>query len=273
MALNDILHLTVTKWDNNICDICRTVPGTKSILKRSWLSSVLFLCSHGLFSFVKVLWPWTQWLHWLSISSSFSKYYPFSEIAVVQSLSCVPLFVTPWTAAHQVSLSCTISWSLLKFMSIESGMPSNHLVLWRSLLLLPSVFSNIRVFCNNSALHSRWPKNWSFNISPPNEYSLMSFRIVWFDLLVVQRTLKSLQHHSLKASILWRSAFFMVQLSYPYLTAGKTIASIIQIFVGKGMSLLFNKLLGLSQLFFQGASVFSFNDWNHRPQWSWSPGK
>ena len=108
----------------------------------------------------------------------------------------------------------------------------------------PSVFSSIRVFSNNSVLHSRWPKNWSFNfnISPPNEYSLISFRIVWFDLLVVQRTLKSLQCHSLKASILWRSAFFLVQLSHPYLTAGKTMASIIQIFVGKGMSLLFNKL-------------------------------
>ena len=116
------------------------------------------LCSHGLFSFVKVLWPWTQWLHWLSISSSFSKYYPFSEIAVVQSLGCVPLFVTLWTAAHQVSLSFTISWSLLKRMSIESGMPYNHLVLCHPLLLPPSILPSIRVFSNEMALHIRWPK-------------------------------------------------------------------------------------------------------------------
>ena len=125
---------------------------------------------------------------------------------VVQSLNCVWLFATPWTAAHQGSLSFTISQSLLKLMSTESVMPSNHLILCRPLLLLPSIFSSIRVFSNESALHIRWPKYWSFSfsISPSNEYSgLISFRIDWFDLLAVQGTLKSLlQHHNLKALIL-----------------------------------------------------------------------
>ena len=123
--------------------------------------------------------------------------------------------MTPWTAAHQASLSFTISRSLLKFMSIESVMPSNHLILCHPLLLLPSVFPSIRVFSNASVLHIRWPKYWSFsfNISPSNEYSrLISFRMDWLDLLAVQGTLKSLlQHHSSKASILWHSAFFIVQ--------------------------------------------------------------
>ena len=124
---------------------------------------------------------------------------------VVQSLSCVQLFATPWTAAHQASLSITISWSLLKLTSIESVMPSNHLILCRLLLLPPSIFLSIRVFSNEPALHPRWPNYWSFSfsISPSNEYSgLISFRIDWFDLLAVQGTLKSLlQHHSSKASI------------------------------------------------------------------------
>ena len=137
----------------------------------------------------------------------------------VQSLSCVQLFVTPWTVARQASLSITNSQSLLKLMSIESVMPSNHLIFCCPLLLLPSIFPSIRVFSNESVLHIRWPKyqSFSFNISIPNEYSgLISFRIEWFDLLAVQRTLKSLlQHHSSKASILWCSTFFMVQLSYP----------------------------------------------------------
>ena len=130
----------------------------------------------------------------------------------VQSLCCVHLFVTPWTAAHQASLSFTISLSLLKLMSIESMMPSNHLILCRPLLLLPSIFPSIRVFSNKSALRIRWPKYWSFSISPSNEYSgFISFRIDWFDLLSVQGTLKSLhQHHSSKASVLWHSAFFIV---------------------------------------------------------------
>ena len=135
----------------------------------------------------------------------------------VQLLSHVRLFATPWTAAYQSFLSITNSWSLLKFMSIESIMPFNHLIFCRPLLLLPSIFPSIRVFSNESVLCTRWPMYWnfSFSISPSNEYSgLISFRIDWFDLLAVQGVLKSLlQHHNLKASILWCSAFLMVQLS------------------------------------------------------------
>ena len=154
---------------------------------------------------------------------------------VVQSLSHLQPFVTTWTAARQASLSFTISWCLLTFMFIESVMPSNHLVLCHPLLLLPSIFPSIRFFSSESALHIRWPKYWSFNISPSNEYSgLISFRIDWFDLLAVQGTLKSLlQLYSLKASILQCSAFYMVQLLLPYMTTGKTIALTIWIFVGK----------------------------------------
>ena len=141
---------------------------------------------------------------------------PFSS---VQSLSCVQLFVTPWTVACQASLSITNSQSLLKLMSIESVMPSNHLLLSRSVLLLPSVFPSIKVFSNESVLRIRWPKYWSFSfsISPSNEYSeLISFRIDWFDLRAGQGILKSLlQHHSSKAIILSHSAFFTVQLSHP----------------------------------------------------------
>ena len=155
----------------------------------------------------------------------------------VQSLICVWLFVTPWTAACQASLSITNSWSLLKLISIKSVMPSNHLILCSPLLLLPSLFPSIRAFSKESVLHIRWPKYWSFSfsISPSNEYSgLISFRIDWLDLLVVQGTLKSLlQHHSSKSSILWRSAFFIVQLSHPYMTTGKTIALTRRNFVGK----------------------------------------
>ena len=129
---------------------------------------------------------------------------------------------------RQASLSIINTWSLLKLMSIESVMPSNHLILCCPLLLLPSIFPSIRVFSNESVLHIRWPKDWSFSfsISPSNEYSgLISFRMDWLDLLAVQGTLKSLlQHHSSKASILWCSAFFMVQLSHPYMTTGKTTA-------------------------------------------------
>ena len=140
----------------------------------------------------------------------------------------VQLFATPWTAEHQASLSITNSRSLLKLMSIESVMPSNHFILCHPLLLLPSIFPSIRVFSNESVLHIRWPKFWSFSfsISPSNEYSgLISFRVDWLYLLAVQGTLKSLlQHHSSKASVLWCSAFFMVQLSHPYMTIGKTIA-------------------------------------------------
>ena len=153
------------------------------------------------------------------------KYYISHHFSSVQSLSCALLFVTPWTATNQASLSITKSQSLLKLMSFESVMPSNHLILCHPLLLPPSIFPRIRVFSNESALHIRWPKYWSFsfNISPSNEYSgLISFKM---DLFAVQGTLKSLlQHHSSKASILWRSAFFTVQLSHPYMTTGKTIA-------------------------------------------------
>ena len=145
----------------------------------------------------------------------------------VQSLSRVRLFVTPWTAARQDSLSITSSWSLLKLVCIESVMPSNHLILCHPLLLLPSNFPSIRVFSKESALCIRWPKYWSFSfsISPSNEYwGLISFRMDCFGLLAVQRTFKSLpQHHSSKASILWHSAFSIVQLSHPYMTTGKTI--------------------------------------------------
>ena len=144
----------------------------------------------------------------------------------VQSLSCVWLFATLWTTAHQASLSITNSQSWLKLMSIESVMPSNHLILCCPLLLLPSIFPSIRVFSNESVLCSRWPKYWrfSFNISPSNEYSgLITFRMDWFYLLVVQGTLKSLlQHLSSNASVLQCSAFLMVQLSHPYMTTGKT---------------------------------------------------
>ena len=149
-------------------------------------------------------------------------------ISSVQSLSHVQLFVTPWTAALQDSLSITNSKSLLKSMSTESVMPSNHLILCWPLLLQPSVFPSIRIFSNESVLSIRWSKYWSFSfsISPSKEYSgLISFNIDWLDLLAVQMTLKGLlQHHSSKASILQHSAFFTVQLSYPYMTTGKTRA-------------------------------------------------
>ena len=139
----------------------------------------------------------------------------------LHSVHRVQLFVTPWTAARQASLSITNSQSLLKLMSIESVMPSSHLVFCHP-LLLPSVFPRIRVFSKESVLHIRWPKYWSFTISPFNEYSeLISFRIDWLDLLAVQGTLKSLLQHHLKASILQRSAFFTVQLSHPYMTTEK----------------------------------------------------
>ena len=154
--------------------------------------------------------------------------------------------MTPWTAACQASLSIANSGSLLKLMSIESVMPSNHLILCHPLLLPPSIFSSIRVFSNESVLLIRWPKycSFSFTISPSNGYSgLISFRIDWLDLLEVQRTLKSLlQHHSSKPSILRCSAFFIVQLSHPYMTTGETIALTRWTFVCKVMSLLFNML-------------------------------
>ena len=170
----------------------------------------------------------------------------YPQATVQFSCSVVSDSATPWTAAHQASLSITNSWSLLKLISTESMIPSKQLILCRPLLLLPSVFPSIRVSSNESVLHIRCPKYWgfSFSIGPSNEHSgLISFRIEWLDLLAVQGTLKSLlQHHSSKASILGLSAFFMVLHSHPYMTTGKAIALIRWTFVGKVMSLLFNTL-------------------------------
>ena len=162
-------------------------------------------------------------------------------------------------------------------LSIELVMPSNHLILGRPLLLLPSIFSSIRVFSNESALHIRWPKYWSFSfsISPSNEYSgLISFRMDWLDLLAVWGTLKSLlQHHSSKASILWCSAFFTVQLSHPYMTTGKPIALTRWTFVDKVMSLLFNMRFRLVITFLPRCKHLLISWGNHHLQWLWSPKK
>ena len=194
----------------------------------------------------------------------------------VQSLSPIWLFVTPWTVALHSSLSITNSQSLLKLMSIESGMPSNHLILCHPLLLPPSIFPSIRVFSNESTLHIRWPKYWSFSfsISPSNEYSgLISFRMDWLDLLTVQGTLKSLfEHHSSKASILEHSAFFIVQLSHPYITTGKTKTLSRQTFVGKVMSLLFNMLSRFVIAFLSRSKrLLCLHVCSHHMQWFWSP--
>ena len=182
----------------------------------------------------------------LKLNIQKSKVMAFGPISSVQSLSHVLLFATPWIAARQASLSITNSGSSLRLMSIELVMPSNHLILCHPLLLLPCIFPNIRVFSNESALHIRWQKYWNFrfNISLSNEHpGLISFRMDWLDLLAVQGTLKSLlHHHSSKASILWHSAFFTVQLSDPNMTTGKTIALTRQTSVDKVMSLLFNML-------------------------------
>ena len=181
---------------------------------------------------------------------------------VVQSLSTVQLFETPMDCNMPGALSFTTFWSLLKLISIESVIPSNHLILWHP-CLLPSIFPSIRVFSNESALSTRWLKYWSFSfsisISPSHEYSgLISFRIDWLDLLAVQEILKSLlQHHNSKASILQCSVFFMIQLSHPYMTTGKSIALTRWNFVSKVISLLFNTFPRLVITFFpQGASFF-----------------
>ena len=188
-----------------------------------------------------------------------SVYTPRVLCSVQSSCSGESNSATPWTAARQASLSITNSRSLLKLMSIESVMPSSHLILCRPLLLLPSIFPSIRVFSNESTLHMRWPKYWSFsfNMSPSNEHpGLISFRMDQLDLLAVQGTLKSLlQHHSPKASILQYLAFFTVQLSHPYMTTGKTIALTRWTFAGKVMSLLFNMLSRLV-ITFLSRSVF-----------------
>ena len=182
------------------------------------------------------------------------------KVVVIQSLSRVRFFVTPRAAASQASLSSTISQSQLKRMSIESVMPSNNLILCCPLLLLPSIFPSIMVFSNESALYIRWPKYWSFSFSigPLNEHSgLISFRIDQLDLLAVQGTPKSLlQHHSSKASFFSAQPSLLVQLSHPYVTPGKTTVLTIRTFASKMMSLLLIHCLCLSQLFFQGASVF-----------------
>ena len=200
--------------------------------------------------------PWPSWyprtlysyrnnrenyLRWGCIVSFMDKMH-FSFVSAQLSRSVVSDSATPRTAVHQASLSITNSWSLPKLMSIESVMPSNHLILYRPLLLLPLIFPSIRVFSNESVLRMRWPKYWSFSfsISPSNKHlGMISFRMDSLDFLAVQGTLKSLvQHHSSKASILQRSAFFIVQLSHPHVTTGKTMALTRQTFVGKVMSLL-----------------------------------
>ena len=179
--------------------------------------------------------------HWATWKGIFLLSGQFSSV-----LSPVWLFATPWTATPQACLSITNSWSLLKLTSIKLVMPSKHLILCCPFLFLPSIFPSSRVFSNKSVLHIRWPKCWSFSfsISPFNEYlGSISLRTDWLDLLVVQGTLKSLlQHHSSKASILWHSAFFKVQLSHPCMATGKTITLTRWTFVGKVMSLLFNML-------------------------------
>ena len=192
------------------------------------------------------------------------------KFSSVQSLSYAQLYVTPWTAGRQVSLSITNSQSPPKPMSIESVMPSSHLILCHPLLLLPSIFPSIRVFSNESALRIRWQKDWSFsfNIHPSNEHpGLISFRMDWLDIIAVQGTLKSLlQHHSSKASILLCSAFFIVQLSHPYMITGKTIALTRWTFVDKVMSLLFHMLSWLVITFCPRASTFLFRGFSHHLQ-------
>ena len=199
--------------------------GTKGT--RSWV----WWPSHGS-KRIKICEILVLWATWTNI-----------QFSSVQSLTRVRLFATPWIAARQASLSITNSLSSPKLTCIESVMPSSHLILCRPLLLLPPIPPNIRVFSNESTLRTRWPKYWSFSlsISPSNEHpGLVSFWMDWLDLLAVQGTRKSLpQHHSSKASILWRSAFFTVQLSHPYMTTGKAIALTRRTFVGKVMSLLF----------------------------------
>ena len=182
--------------------------------------------------------------------------------------SCSVMSDSLWPAACQASLSITKSQSLLKLMSIESVIPSDHLILCHALLLPPSIFPSIRTFQNESVLRIRWPKYWgfTFSISPSNEYAgLISFRMDWLDLLAVQRTLKSLfQHHSSKVSILWLPAFFIVQLSHPYMSTGKTIALTKQTFVDKVMSLLFNMLSRLVITFLPRSKRLLIS-WLHSP--------
>ena len=201
----------------------------------------------GSFILLPLLPPSGRWGRWeVALVSWKVKHLCKRVFSLVQSHSRVRLFVTLWTAARQASLYITNTRSLIKLMFSKSVMPSNHFILCRPLLLPPSIFPSIRVLSNESVLHIRWPKCWSFifSISPSNEHpGLISFRMDWLDLLAVQGTLKSLlQHHSSKASILRRSTFFTVQLSHPYMTTGITIVLTRQTFVGKVMSLLLNML-------------------------------
>jgi len=193
------------------------------------------------------------------------------KVIVVQSPSRVWLFVTPWTAARQASLSLTISWSSPKFMSIALVMPSSHLILWCPLLLLLSIFHSNLVFSNESALDIRWPKYRSFNfsISSSNKYSgLISLEVDWFDLLAVHGTLRSLfQHHSSKASILWCSALFVVPLSQPYMTAGETLPWLYGLLSAEYCLCFSARCLGLSELSCQEANVFWFHGCSHHLQW------
>ena len=190
---------------------------------------------------------------------------------VAQLPSCVWLFATPWTAAHQASLSLTISRSLPKFMPIALVIPASHLILWCPLLFCPQSFQASGTY-NESAVPISWPKHWSFSfsISPSNEYlGLIFFRIDWFDLLAVQGTLRSLlQHQSSKASILWHSAFFTVQLSQQeYMTTGKTIALTIRTFAGRVMSLLFSTLSSFLIALLPRSKRLWFHGCGHHPQW------
>ena len=197
-------------------------------------------------------------------------------LSSVRPLSHVRLFETPWTAAHWASTSTANSQSLLKLMSIES-MPSNHLILCWPLLFPPSIFPSIRVFSNESVLCIRWPKYWSFSfsISSSNEYSgLISFRMDWLDLLAVQETLKSLlQHHGTKASFLQHSALFMVQVSHPYMTTGKTTTWTRRTSGGKVMSLLFNLLSRFIATFLPRSKCLLISWLHQHLQWFWSPKK
>ena len=235
------MHGHSTQWPGFIH--CRIVPPHLGavILTGLCLFSIYFPLSHiQFFRFTSI--------RWVSSLGSLADCAICQQglVLSVQLLSRVRRFATPWTAAHQASLSITNSWSLLKLMSIKSAMPSNHLILCSPLLPPPSIFPSNRIFSNESVLHIRWPKYWSFSFSirPSNEHSgLISFRMDWLGLLAVQGTLNSfLQHHSSKASILLCSAFFIVQLSHPYITTGKTTALTRWTLVGKVMSLLFNML-------------------------------
>ena len=211
---------------------------------------------------------WGTRLNWTKIL-----FYQFNS---VHSLSRVWLFETPWIAARQASLSITNSRSSLRLTSIESVMPSSHLTFCRPLLLLPLIPPSIRVFSNESALRRKWPKYWSFSFSiiPSNKIGLITFRMDWLDLLAVQGTLRILlQHHSSKASILWRSDFFTVQLSHPYITTGKTIALTRRTFVGKVMSLLLNMLSRLIITFLPRSKRLLIYGCSQHLQWFWSPEK